>query len=195
MIKVEWFSRCSRAEIPEKPDFVVQSWDTVNKADELNDYSVCTTWSVFKKKIYLLHVLRKKLNYPELKRALEEQARLYRPNNILIEDKASGTQLIQELLHAGVYAATAYVPKGDKIMRMDSASGMIENQFVYLPEEAPWLSDLIIELMAFPKGKHDDQCDSVSQALDWIKQRIHGYYDGVLEYYRLEYEKIRHGCA
>lgn len=138
------------------------------------DYCVCTTWGISKKRAYLLHVFRKRLNYLELKRAVEEQAQLYRPARILIEDKASGTQLIQELRQAGVHAVTPYEPKCDKIMRMDSASSMIEKGFVYLPERAPWLSDLLSELMSFPKGKHDDQADSLSQALDWIKQHMAG---------------------
>jgi predicted phage terminase large subunit-like protein len=183
MIKIDWFLRYTEPEKPEKFEFVFQSWDTANKPSELSDYCVCTTWGFLKKKVYLLHLFRKKLNFPELKRAAEEQARFYQPGYILIEDKASGTQLIQELRHAGFSAVTSYEPKSDKIMRMDSASGMIENQFVYLPANAPWLPDLISELMAFPKGRYDDQCDSLSQALDWVKQKIYGYYDGVIEYY------------
>jgi predicted phage terminase large subunit-like protein len=157
---------------------------------ELSDYSVCTTWGVIEKQVYLLHVLRKRLNYPELKRAVIEQARMFGANYILIEDKASGTQLIQELLHAGVYGVTRYEPKFEKILRMDSACGMIENGFVHLPEKAPWLNDLIDELQAFPKCKFDDQADSISQALDWIKGRESSR-PGIVEFWRQEAERMK----
>ncbi len=94
-------------------DRIVQSWDTANKPSELADYSVCTTWGLKGPNFYLLNVFRKKLAYPELKRAVVEQDELFRPQAILIEDKASGTQLIQDLIGDGLskvdalYARTA----------------------------------------------------------------------------------------
>ena len=111
------------------------------------------------------------LGYPELKRAVHEQFMAYHPTNILIEDKASGTQLIQELINERVYAVTGYEPKMDKIMRLHSVTSLIENGMVHLPENADWLNEYLHELTTFPRGKHDDQADSTSQALDWIKQR------------------------
>jgi hypothetical protein len=72
----------------------------------------------------------------------------------------------------------------DKVMRMNSITSTIENKFVYLPTEADWLAEYVHELTTFPSGKHDDQADSTSQALDWIKQGTHVY--GVLEYNRSE---------
>jgi hypothetical protein len=80
---------------PESFERVVQSWDTANKATELSDFSVCTTWGVRGKNLYLLGLLRQRLEYPALKRAVREQQSLYHAT-VLIEDKASGTQLIQE---------------------------------------------------------------------------------------------------
>ena len=90
---------------------------------------------------------------------------------------------------------TPYQPKYEKILRMDAASSTIENGFVYLPETAPWLSNLIDELMSFPNTRHDDQVDSISQALDWIKQRFSGSWYGVVEYYKREAEKILNGSS
>jgi predicted phage terminase large subunit-like protein len=148
----------------------LQSWDTANKSSELSDFSVCTTWGRKGKKFFLLHVLRQRLDYPDLKRAVQAQAEHFRPSNILIEDKASGTQLIQELIREGVSRATRYDPTMDKVMRLHSVSRTIENGFVYLPTEADWLAAYLHELTTFPKGKHDDQADSTSQALDWAKQ-------------------------
>ena len=89
---------------------------------------------------------------------------------MLIEDKASGTQLIQELLAEGLSAVTSYTPEHDKIMRLYAQTATIENGFVYLPSEAPWLADYLHELTTFPQAKHDDQADSTSQALAWLNQ-------------------------
>jgi predicted phage terminase large subunit-like protein len=171
MIKVDWFQKYTPATRPPRFDFVFQSWDTANKITELSDFSVCTTWGVKDKHLYLLGVRRSRMGYPELKRAVHEQYMAFHPTHILIEDKASGTQLIQELINERVYAVTGYEPKMDKVMRLHSVTSLIENGMVHLPENADWLNEYLHELTTFPRGKHDDQADSTSQALDWIKQR------------------------
>ncbi len=171
MVKAEWFKTYTAADLPESFELRVQSWDSANKVSELSDFSVCTTWGIRQKKIYLLHVFRRRTDYPELKRAVADQARLHHPNVILIEDKASGTQLIQELIRDGVHGIARYVPKMDKVLRLHSVTNTIENGLVYLPARAPWLAEYIHELITFPKARFDDQADSTSQALDWIKQR------------------------
>ncbi len=130
-------------------DRIIQSWDTANKASELADYSVCTTWGLKSAKFYLLNVLRKKLSYPDLKRAVIEEDARFSPEAILIEDRASGTQLIQELIAAGCSRATRCSPEGDKVMRLYAQSATIENGFVFLPHEAPWLADYLAELTTF----------------------------------------------
>jgi predicted phage terminase large subunit-like protein len=170
---------------------VFQSWDTANKPTELSDYSVCITWGVKEKHIYLLHVLRRRMGYPALKRAVAEQAEAFHPKEIIIEDKASGTQLIQELVHEGVHGVRRYEPTMDKIMRLHTVSSTIENGFVHLPEKAEWLSEYLHELSTFPKGKHDDQADSTSQALDWVRQGYWGPGMGIFNYYRMENEKLK----
>jgi predicted phage terminase large subunit-like protein len=116
-------------ERPEKFDRIVQSWDTANKASELSDFSVCTSWGIKGKNPYLLHVLRKRMEYPELKRAVREQRDAFEASVVLIEDKASGTQLIQELVEQGLHAVTRYQPQSDKIMRMHAQTAMIEERF------------------------------------------------------------------
>jgi len=170
MVKAAWFKNYAANELPEKFDQIVQSWDTANKASELSDFSVCTTWGIRGKNLYLLHVLRKRMEYPELRRAVREQCEAFEANVVLIEDKASGTQLIQELIEQGLHAVTRYQPQSDKIMRMHAQTAMIENGFVYLPKEAAWLAEYLHELTVFPKGKHDDQVDSTAQMLDWFKR-------------------------
>ena len=170
MVKVAWFRTYAPNEVPALFDRIVQSWDTANKATELSDFSVCTSWGIAGKDLYLLHVLRKRMEYPELKRAVCAQAEAFNANVVLIEDKASGTQLIQELVELGLHAVTRYQPQSDKIMRMHAQTAMIENGFVHLPKEAGWRAEYLHELTVFPGGKHDDQVDSTAQLLDWLKQ-------------------------
>jgi len=92
------------------------------------------------------------------------------PTEILIEDKASGTRLIQELIADGCHGVTRYQPTTDKIMRMHAQTAMIENGFVHIPETAPWLAGYLHEMTVFPNGKHDGQVDSTAQFLDWFNK-------------------------
>jgi predicted phage terminase large subunit-like protein len=182
MVRQEWFQRYTPGEEPRKFDLVIQSWDTANKDTELADPSVCTTWGKRGNRIYLMDVYCRRVNYPDLKRAIKERKARFLPDVILIEDKASGTQLIQELIREGAYGVTRYAPKDDKIMRFNAVTSEIENGFVFVPTEAPWLDSYLREMMSFPKGKHDDQVDSTSQALDWVKKGNYAF--GVYEYQR-----------
>jgi len=190
LVKAEWFKRYDeKQERPESFKRIVQSWDTANKATELSDYSVCTTWGVRGKNLYLLGLLRQRLEYPALKRAVREQQSLYDATEVLIEDKASGTQLIQELIADGCHGVTRYQPECEKIMRLHAQTAMIENGFVHLPESAPWLAEYLHEMTVFPNGKHDDQVDSTAQFLDWFKKPFPS--PGIFEYYREMAEKLK----
>jgi predicted phage terminase large subunit-like protein len=193
MVKLEWFKIAEPRDLPDVYDQIVQSWDTACKDTELSDFSVCTTWGIHGSKRILLHVLRKRMNYPELKRAVREQADLHRATVVLIEDKASGTQLIQELVSDGLSIVKGIEPAGDKIMRMHAQTATIENGFVYLPREAHWLPAYLHELTTFPKGAYDDQVDSTSQALAWIRQGEIKPEPAILTYYRELHEKLMAG--
>jgi predicted phage terminase large subunit-like protein len=189
MVKPAWFRRYPPDALPATFERLVQSWDTANKASELNDFSVCTSWGIRDRQLYLLDVLRRRMEYPELKRAvLAEYARV-RPDVVLIEDRASGTQLIQELLAEGIHAVTRYRPQADKVMRMHAQTATIENGFVHLPEAAPWLAEYLHELAIFPYGRFDDQVDATAQFLDWCKGAAHE--DGIYALYRMRYEEMR----
>ena len=187
LVKAEWFRRYRKEDRPESFDRIVQSWDTANKATELSDFSVCTTWGVKGKDLFLLGVFRRRLEYPALKRAVREQQSLFEANVVLIEDKASGTQLIQELIADGCYGVTRYQPTTDKVMRLHAQTAMIENGFVRIPEDAPWLAEYLHEMTVFPNGKHDDQVDSTAQFLEW--QKTPAPHDGYIEWLRDGAEK------
>ena len=188
IIHRSWFARYSLADLPVFTQ-IVQSWDTASKTNELNDFSVCTTWGITaSRRIYLLHVLRKRLTYPDLKRAVLEQAALHRTDFVLIEDKISGISLAQDLINDGFYKAKPIVPKGEKALRLLGVSAMIENGFVHIPTEAPWVDDYIQELISFP-GRHDDQVDSTTQALLWIRE--YGMEPAIITVYRENAEALQ----
>jgi len=189
MVKMSWFKKYKPNELPEEFELVFQSWDTANKSTELSDYSVCTTWGLRKDHLYLLHVFRQRLDYPDLRRAVKQQAATHKAKTILIEDKASGTQLIQDLRADGVHGTTRYEPKVEKIMRMHSVTSTIENGFVHIPDEAHWMAEYLHEMSSFPRGKYDDQVDSTSQALDWMKNGMCSF--GLIELYREQAEELR----
>ena len=137
MVKQDWFKCYDASQISDGFEQIIQSWDTANKPTELSDFTVCLTLGIKGPAITVLHVLRKRLTYPELKRAVREQAEVHRATVVLIEDKASGTQLIQELVHDGCSIVQAVSPAGDKVMRLHAQTAVIENGFVSLPTEAP----------------------------------------------------------
>ena len=172
IVKLYWLQYYEIGEKPEQFSAIVQSWDSANKSTEMSDFSVCTTWGVLDGRFYLLDVLRKRLDFPDLKRAVINQAQRFKPNVILIEDKASGTQLIQELRSQGVFGVTAYEPPpgADKQMRLYAQTTVFEEGRVVLPRQAPWLFDYIAELTGFPGSRYADQVDSTTQALDHMKQ-------------------------
>jgi predicted phage terminase large subunit-like protein len=169
LVTRDWFRSYRTAELPPCFEQVVQSWDTANKASELANYSVCTTWGLWHRQRYLLDVWRQQVNYPELKRAVMALARQWHATVILIEDRASGTQLLQELQAEGL-SAVAIQPVGDKVMRLHAQTAVIEQGRVWLPQDAAWLEPLLHELTTFPKVAYDDQVDSVAQALAWMTQ-------------------------
>jgi predicted phage terminase large subunit-like protein len=138
------------------------------------------------KDLFLLGLFRKRLEYPALKRAVRDQQSLFNASVVLIEDKASGTQLIQELIADGCYGVTRDQPTGDKTMRLHAQTAMIENGFVHIPETVPWLAEYLHEMTVFPNGKHDDQADSTAQFLDWFKTPFVG--QNIFECYRREAE-------
>jgi predicted phage terminase large subunit-like protein len=190
LVKREWLRTYAPGERPELFDLIAQSWDTANKPTEFSDFCVCTTWGIKGSNIYLLDVLKKRMDYPELKRAVRAQAEAHKASVVLIEDRASGTQLIQELISEGLHTIKRYVPAGDKQMRLYAQTATIENGFVYLPREAPWLADYLHELTTFPNSKYDDLVDSTSQALDWIKRAARS--SNVLNYNWRELALERH---
>jgi predicted phage terminase large subunit-like protein len=150
---------------------VVQSWDTAFKTGSENDYSVCTTWGVLGNGYYLLSFWRGRVDFPELKRLVGSLGKEWKPNAILVEDKASGQSLIQELQYQSALPIISISVDRDKMARAQAITPLIEAGKVFLPESAPWLDAYLDELAAFPTGVHDDAVDSTTQALNYLRHQ------------------------
>jgi predicted phage terminase large subunit-like protein len=98
---------------------------------------------------------------------------------------------VQTLIELGLKHATRCSPEGDKRMRLHAQTAAIENGFVWLPREAPWLAEYLRELTLFPAGRHDDQVDSTTQALAWIRSRPRA--PAMAEYWRAMAEESEPG--
>lgn len=149
----------------------VHSWDTASKEKEVNDPSVGTVWAVMETGVaYLVDVVRKRMEYPDLKAAAVALFDKWGGDVVLIEDKSSGTALIQDLRSSTRLPVKAVEPVGDKVTRAVTSTLLMEAGRMVLPDRAPWLLDYETELTSFPtKGVHDDQVDSTSQFLDWLR--------------------------
>lgn len=147
----------------------IQSWDTAFKKDSGNDYSVCTTWGLTRNSYVCLDMWRAKVEFPELKRQVQALYAKYKPYAVIVEDKASGQSLIQELNKETIMPVFPVKVDTDKITRANAATPIIEAGKVLLPAEAPWVADLVEEMTAFPAGEHDDIVDSVVHALNYLR--------------------------
>ena len=174
MIENEWFSRYDYFDFTKNAENIVQSWDTAIKAGAANDASVCVTFAENEGSHYLIDVLSIKAEYPELKRNILRLAEHYQPTAILIEDKASGQSLLQDLRRETNLPLIARMPRGDKVTRLATVSPLIESGKILLPKYSPWLAEFEEELFAFPNAPHDDQVDAFSQYLGWIREKSGG---------------------
>jgi predicted phage terminase large subunit-like protein len=150
----------------------VQSWDTANKPGSLNAFNACITSEMDESGISITDVLHDQYTYPSLRRAVVSHAKLHRPDVVLIEEKASGIQLLQELPHDPEFSKlhislVAMTPLASKEMRWNIESLHVEQGNVWLPESAAWLIDLEAEIAAYPNGLYKDRTDALSQKIHY----------------------------
>lgn len=172
LVRRAWFRYFKLSSLPPTTYLtkIIQSWDVAMQTGETNDYSVCTTWRADRDDVYLLHVFRGRLEYPELRRKVIALAQEQGCSRVLIEDAGPGMNLLQDLRCSpapGTLRPIGVRPDGGKLERMAAQTAKIEAGHVHLFENAPWLPEFLSELLAFPNGRHDDQVDSVSQFLFW----------------------------
>ena len=118
----------------------------------------------------MLDAKRVRVDFPELKKLAWDEYKYWEPDCVLIEAKASGTPLTQELRRMGI-PVTAYTPSRgqDKIARMNSVAPIFESGMVWAPE-TQFAEEVIEEMASFPYGDHDDFCDSSTMALMRFRQ-------------------------
>jgi predicted phage terminase large subunit-like protein len=150
---------------------LTQSWDTAIKAGMGHDASACATFIEREGIHYLVDMLVVKYEYPALKRAIISHAAVQQADAVLIEDKASGQSLLQDLRLESDLPLIARMPVQDKQTRLLRVTPLMEAGKVALPKNAPWLAALEQELFSFPEGAHDDQVDAISQYLNWVRER------------------------
>lgn len=170
-MKIDWLHRFDVAPSADRCRRVVQSWDTAYKAGANNDPSVCLTFAEVEEGYLLIDLWRGRVGYPELKRAALAMADKHRPHAILIEDKASGQSLLQDLRAEGGLPVVAIRPERDKVSRLAGVTALIEAGHLHLPRAAPWLAAFEAELLTFPNSAHDDQVDALSQFLNWAHRQ------------------------
>jgi len=164
MIKREWVARHDDMPARSSSSKMIQSWDVAWTTGSESAWSVCTTWLMHDNLYDLIDVRRGRFDYPGLKAQAIAIAGSHKPDTILIEDIGVGTALLAELKQAGL-SAIGVKPEHDKATRMSIQSAKFESGRVRFPRQAPWLDELEAELFSFPNGRHDDQVDSISQAL------------------------------
>ncbi len=174
IVKSEWWRYYDPEDLPKEWAAVVIAADTAFKTKETNDYSVIITGALTPSgDIYLLDVIRKKLEYPDLRRTLVSVNALWRGRGLrgtYLEDKASGQSLIQDLRREGGIAVIPVKALFDKVARISAVTPLIEGGRVFLPASAPWLDDFVTECTSFPSSTHDDQVDALAILLDALSR-------------------------
>ena len=176
IFKTAWLGRFNIDAIPIWATTCVHSWDTAQKEKETNDYSACGVWRYGRggPGYHRTGGVRKKMEYAELRRAVINLAKRDNPNAILIEDKGSGTSLLQDLKANTSLPVIAIEPVGDKIFRAGEVSPIVESGRLLLPYEgtADWLADYESELLGFPNAiSYKDQVDETTQFLKWVTKQ------------------------
>jgi predicted phage terminase large subunit-like protein len=171
ILKSSWWVPWEKENLPDNIEYVIQSWDTAFETKESSSFSARTTWGVFKHQGYdcaiVLEAWYDKVSYPELRKLAQEAYDDWEPDAVLIEKKASGQSLLQDLRMAGV-PVLAYSPDRDKEARAHAASALLEDGRIFYPKRK-WAEDLISICAAFPAHPNDDIVDTCTQA--WLRLR------------------------
>ena len=159
-------------EDPPPCDYVIQSWDTAFETKNTSDYSACTTWGVFyneeegnSPQVILLDAFKDRMAFPELKEIALKHYKEWTPDAFIVEKKAAGAPLIQELRNMGIPVSEFSPSRGnDKMVRVNAVADLFTSGKVWAPDTR-WAREVIEEVAAFPVGENDDYVDTTTQAL------------------------------
>jgi predicted phage terminase large subunit-like protein len=157
---------------PPPCDYVIQSWDTAFETKNNSDYSACTTWGVWyneeegnQPQVILLDAFKDRMAFPELKEIALKHYKEWQPDAFVVEKKAAGAPLIQELRLMGIPVSEFTPSRGnDKMVRLNAVADLFTSGKVWAPDTR-WAREVIEEVAAFPVGEHDDFVDTTTQAL------------------------------
>lgn len=164
--------RIWEADDPPQVEYVIQSWDTAFETKNNSDYSACTTWGVWYNEeegnspnVILLDAFKDRLAFPDLKQTALKHYKEWQPDAFIVEKKASGAPLIQELRMMGIPVEEFSPSRGnDKMVRLNAVADLFTSGKVWAPDRR-WAKDVIEEVASFPVGEHDDFVDTTTQAL------------------------------
>jgi predicted phage terminase large subunit-like protein len=173
ILKKEWWKEWTH---PSPPicDYIIISADTAFETKESSDYSAFTIWGVFRDdhdlpNLMLLGAKKDRWIFPDLR---DEAKRLYKfhdPDMFLIEKKASGQSLLQELNATGI-PAMPFEPERDKVARAHSCTPTFHSGKIWYPSGKRWAQEVIDECATFPNGMWDDYVDTTTQAIIWLRR-------------------------
>lgn len=176
LIKREWWQMWPEDEEPPECEFIIMSLDAAQEANNRSDYNALTVWGVFRHyktgayNIILLNAIKKRMEFPELKKKVFEEYEYWEPDAFIVEKKSNGAALYQELRRMGIPVSEFTPSKGqDKISRVNAVSDMFSSGIVWAPERR-WAQEVIEECNDFPSGVNDDLVDSTTQALLRFRQ-------------------------
>lgn len=182
ILKRQWWQRWTRSE-PPPVEHIVLSLDTAFSEKDSADFSAATVWGYFRSKdtedetkapkvydnIMLLDAWQGRVDFPDLRAQCKALIKKHDPDTVLIEKKASGQSLIQELRRQGI-PVVAYTPDRDKVARAYSVQSIFESDCVWAPQGKSYADMVIDQCAAFPTGAHDDLVDCTVQALIRFRQ-------------------------
>ena len=175
ILKRYWWKEWTEDNPPEC-NYILQSWDTAYTVKSTSDYSAVTTWGIFEhngiQNAILLSARRERWEFPELKSEAIKLYNEFKPDVVLIEAKASGWSLIQELQRAGIPITPFNPKKADKKTRAHSVTPLFESGRVWYPSSKYWAEDVINQCAQFPSSNYDDLVDSTTQALMRLRQGL-----------------------
>ena len=162
---------------PPRCEYIIQSWDTAFEVKNNSDYSACTTWGIFyneeennSPQLILLDAFKDRMAFPELKQIALRHYKEWEPDAFIVEKKAAGAPLIQELRAMGIPVQEFSPSRGnDKNVRLNAVADLFTSGKVWAPDTR-WAREVIEEVASFPVGEHDDFVDTTSQALLRFRQ-------------------------
>ena len=170
VFKIDAFKRWNSTNLPPAFDQILGSWDMTFKDSKSSDYVVGQVWGRKGVDLYLLDLFRGQWDFTKtLEMFALMTAKYPRTHRWLIEDKANGSAIIS-VLKKQIHGITPITPTESKLERAYAVTPLIEAGNVYIPESATWLANFEDELLNFPAGAHDDQVDSMTQALNFARQ-------------------------